>query len=169
MKLGSDLLSTAVDISGERETAKNPRSVAPRALGAGTPRTSLSRSDIGRSARWARGSRGRPITRRCSPRRSGGRFGPTAESISARAGRVCYSSGRGAFLSAEWTAIVSIVGAAVPMLASFRGEGCPIPIHGDASPNFQGQNSLSRVNLRVASGEKCQGSRARAFADLRPC
>ena len=42
------------------------------------------------------------------------------------------------------------------MLASFRGEGCPILIHGDASPNFQEQNGLSLVNLPVVFGEKCQ-------------
>jgi hypothetical protein len=42
------------------------------------------------------------------------------------------------------------------MLASFRGEGCPILIHGDTSPNFQEQNGLSRVNRPVVFGEKCR-------------
>lgn len=51
--------------------------------------------------------------------------------------------------------IVMVVGALVPMLTSFRGEGGPILIHGDASRNSQEQGGLSQANLKLLFGKKC--------------
>src|SRR5690349_15040481 len=72
--------------------------------------------------------------------------------------------GQGAFIGAQWTGRVMIVGASVPIACVLRGEGSPILIHGGAGSNFQEQNGLSPASLPVVFAEKCRKNNQRGGA-----
>jgi hypothetical protein len=57
-------------------------------------------------------------------------------------------------LGAQWTGITTVVGASVPMLASWVKGPESNPIHRDASPNFQDQTGLSSAHPPVVFGEE---------------